>query len=169
MGWGRGGDAYKFGLVMGKHIEIFAIYRRRRYYRAFPGPTATRGCSCYCYRLYKTTRDDHCPLNHVYYFDVFLCCGSCCVCLFHFRAKTWRAGRLTVSSPFIASCVDVKKSFVSLIGCERSSFLRATTCYSAYMIMLLPVCLPVCHTGGSVENGWNLVSCNFHNTVAPSL
>jgi len=32
---------------MGQHVNIIAIYRRRRYYRAFPGPTATRCCS-YC-------------------------------------------------------------------------------------------------------------------------
>jgi len=29
-----------------QHVEIIAIYRRHRYYRAFPGPTATRCCSC---------------------------------------------------------------------------------------------------------------------------
>ena len=39
-------DAYKLGLAMGEHVEIFAIYRRHRCYRAFPGPTATPDCSC---------------------------------------------------------------------------------------------------------------------------
>jgi len=33
-------------LVMRQHIDIIAIYRRHRYYRAFPGPTATRCCHC---------------------------------------------------------------------------------------------------------------------------
>jgi len=42
----HGMSAYKLGLVMGQHIDIIAIYRRHRYYRAFPGPTATRCCSC---------------------------------------------------------------------------------------------------------------------------
>jgi len=39
--------AYKLGLVMGQHVEIFAIYRQHRHYRAFSGQTATRECSCY--------------------------------------------------------------------------------------------------------------------------
>ena len=43
----QGSGAYKLGLVMGQHVEIFTIYRRHRYYRAFSGPTATRGCSCF--------------------------------------------------------------------------------------------------------------------------
>jgi len=33
---------------MGQHVDTVAIYRRHRYYRAFPGPTATRCCSCLC-------------------------------------------------------------------------------------------------------------------------
>jgi len=33
--------------VMGQQVEIVAIYRRHRRYRAFSGPTATRGCSCW--------------------------------------------------------------------------------------------------------------------------
>jgi len=33
-------------LEMRQHVDIIAIYRRHRYYRAFPGPTATRCCSC---------------------------------------------------------------------------------------------------------------------------
>jgi len=44
--WPNGQGAYKLGLVMGQHIDIIAIYRRHRHYRAFPGPTATRCCSC---------------------------------------------------------------------------------------------------------------------------
>ena len=36
----------KLGLMMGQHVDIIAIYRRHRYYRVFPGPTATRCCSC---------------------------------------------------------------------------------------------------------------------------
>jgi len=31
---------------MGQHFDIIEIYRRHRYHCAFPGPTATRCCSC---------------------------------------------------------------------------------------------------------------------------
>jgi len=43
----HGPDAYKLGLEMDQHVEIIAIHGRHRFYRAFPGPTATRCCSCY--------------------------------------------------------------------------------------------------------------------------
>ena len=49
----HGPGAYKLGLVMGEHIDIFAIYRRHRYYRAFPGPITTRGNRKLLY-LYKS-------------------------------------------------------------------------------------------------------------------
>jgi len=45
--WPHGPDAYKLGLVIGQNVDIIAIYRSHRYYRAFPGPTAMRGCSYY--------------------------------------------------------------------------------------------------------------------------
>ena len=44
----HGPRAYRLGLVMGQHIDIIAIYRRHRYYRASPGPTATHCSSCLC-------------------------------------------------------------------------------------------------------------------------
>ena len=40
----HGPGVYKLGLVTGQHVEI-SQYRRHRYYRTFPGPTATHGCS----------------------------------------------------------------------------------------------------------------------------
>ena len=40
----HGPGVYKLGLVAGQHVEI-SQYRRHRYYRTFPGPTATDGCS----------------------------------------------------------------------------------------------------------------------------
>jgi len=43
---------YKLGLVTGQHVDIIAIYRRHRRYRSFPGPTATRGCSCWRLRSF---------------------------------------------------------------------------------------------------------------------
>jgi len=43
----HGLGAYNLGLAMSQHVEIIKIYWQQRYYRAFPGPTATCCCSCY--------------------------------------------------------------------------------------------------------------------------
>jgi len=44
--WPHGPGVYNLGLEMGQHIDVIAIYWQHRYHRAFPGPTATRCCSC---------------------------------------------------------------------------------------------------------------------------
>jgi len=48
----KGNGAYNLGQVMGQYVEIIEIYRRYRYYRAFPGQTATRYCICYAHGIY---------------------------------------------------------------------------------------------------------------------
>ena len=56
----QGPRAYKLGLAMGQHIDIIAIYRRRRhrYRRVFPDPTATRCCLVVSCKQRQNKRED---------------------------------------------------------------------------------------------------------------